>query len=251
MDPSEATPGPTPVPPRAVDGWVARVESVLLSALDHEPDPARRATAALLARATDAQLSRRGDDPAARHAATLARALADGEPLHPRAMALTEAAGAVHAALEREAPPAAVRPDLTLAPPATGPAGAPATADDVLLVEDDVVVAHLVRHTLEGMGLTVRTETDGALAVTRLTTPGVPVPAVVLLDWELPGMDGLTVLRRLREAGTLERTRVIMLTSRSTEHDVLAAIRGGAVDHVPKPFSVPVLVERVRRVLAG
>lgn len=120
---------------------------------------------------------------------------------------------------------------------------------DVLLVEDDRLVARVVEHTLAGQGLRVEVERDGAAAAERLTGRDRPWPRVVLLDWELPGLDGPAVLRRMREAGTLEATRVIMLTGRSTEEDVLAVMRAGAIDHVPKPFSVPVLVERVRRAL--
>lgn len=250
MRPSEASPGHRSVPARPVDGWVARVESVLLTALDHEPGDAERATGALGARAAEAQLAAAGHHEAAAHAGSVAAALGDRAPLHPRAMALTQAAGAVHLALATPAPDAAPVRALRLAPDPT-PAPISAPACDVFLVEDDAVVAHLVRHTLEGMGLTVQSETDGGRALALLTAPDRALPSVVLLDWELPGMDGPAVLRHLREAGALDRTRVIMLTSRSTEHDVLAAIRGGAVDHVPKPFSVPVLVERVRRVLAG
>lgn len=124
-----------------------------------------------------------------------------------------------------------------------------ATSLDVLLVEDDRLIARVVEHTLAGQGLRVEVEHDGAAAAARLTGRGRPWPRVVLLDWELPGLDGPAVLRRMREAGTLEATRVIMLTGRSTEDDVLAVMRAGAIDHVPKPFSVPVLVERVRRAL--
>lgn len=122
---------------------------------------------------------------------------------------------------------------------------------DVLLVEDSTVSAALVQHALGGLGLRVETIDDGAKAVARLADPAQPVPPVVLLDWELPGTDGPGVLRRMADAGTLPRTQVIMLTGRSSEAEVLAAMRAGASDHVAKPFSIPVLVERVRRALNG
>ena len=72
---------------------------------------------------------------------------------------------------------------------------------------------------------------------------------MLLLDWDLPGLDGLRVLRALRERGVLERTQVIMLTARGAEREVLEALHAGAVDHVTKPFSVPVLMQRVRRAM--
>ncbi len=122
---------------------------------------------------------------------------------------------------------------------------------DVLLVEDSTVSAALVQHALGGLGLRVEHLEDGAEAALRLADPEAPMPRVVLLDWELPGMDGPGVLRRMAAAGTLSRTRVVMLTGRSGEDEVLAAMRAGASDHVAKPFSIAVLVERVRRALAG
>jgi DNA-binding response OmpR family regulator len=65
----------------------------------------------------------------------------------------------------------------------------------------------------------------------------------------LPGLDGLSVLRKLAEAGVLRSTRVIMLTLRSSDAEVLEALELGAFDHVAKPFSVPVLLHRIARAL--
>jgi DNA-binding response OmpR family regulator len=72
---------------------------------------------------------------------------------------------------------------------------------------------------------------------------------VIVLDWDLPGLDGLRVLRSLADDGVLQRSRVIMLTARVSEQEVLLALNAGAVDHVSKPFSVPVLMQRVRRAM--
>ena len=65
----------------------------------------------------------------------------------------------------------------------------------------------------------------------------------------LPGLDGLSILRRLSGDGVLESTRVIMLTARAGEDETVRALELGAFDFVAKPFSVPVLVERLRRAL--
>ena len=65
----------------------------------------------------------------------------------------------------------------------------------------------------------------------------------------LPGLDGLGVLRRLSQNEGLRGTRVIMLTVRANELEVLKALELGAFDHVAKPFSVPVLMQRIRRAL--
>jgi DNA-binding response OmpR family regulator len=101
------------------------------------------------------------------------------------------------------------------------------------------------------MGLSSRRLAAGDEAIAALATDRPPLMAdLVLLDWDLPGADGLSVLRRLADTGVLERTRVIMLTARASETETLKALELGAIDYVPKPFSVPVLVERVRRALA-
>jgi diguanylate cyclase (GGDEF)-like protein len=121
---------------------------------------------------------------------------------------------------------------------------------DVALVEDDDVLAPLLVHALRTRGYNVRRIADGDEAARLL---GGPRPALraelVLLDWDLPGRDGLTVLRGLAEDGGLVGTKVMMLTFRASEREVLSSLELGAVDHVAKPFSVPVLMQRVRRLL--
>jgi DNA-binding response OmpR family regulator len=66
---------------------------------------------------------------------------------------------------------------------------------------------------------------------------------------DLPGLNGLGVLRRLAHDGVLQHTRVIMLTVRSAESEILEALELGACDHVAKPFSLPVLLQRIRHTL--
>ncbi|HUG42212.1 MAG TPA: response regulator, partial [Longimicrobiales bacterium] len=121
---------------------------------------------------------------------------------------------------------------------------------DVVLVEDDEALAALLLHTLAARDFSTRWIRDGMEAAQRLTgNPPELAARVVLLDIGLPGLDGFTVLQRLAEAGATERTRVVMLTARSGEAEVLRALELGAFDHVPKPFSVAELLHRVRRAL--
>ncbi|CCG02699.1 response regulator [Blastococcus saxobsidens] len=119
---------------------------------------------------------------------------------------------------------------------------------DVALVEDDEVIAALILHSLATRGYSTCWLRDGDEAAASLTGP--LSPRLVLLDWDLPGRNGLAVLAAMAEAGVLERTRTIMLTGRSTEEETLEALELGAIDHVAKPFSLPVLMQRVRRALA-
>lgn len=127
-----------------------------------------------------------------------------------------------------------------------------AACSDVVLVEDDPSVAGLVTHALRTRGHGVDVLDDGGEARRRLVGPDADLhPRVVLLDVDLPALNGLDLLAELRRHGVLDRTRVVMLTGRGGETDVVDALRSGAVDYVAKPFSLPELLERVRRALAG
>jgi diguanylate cyclase (GGDEF)-like protein len=136
------------------------------------------------------------------------------------------------------------------------PAGGPAAAAcvepvDVAVVEDDTVLGSLLLESLQSQGYAVTRIADGERAAAALGGPAPEIPArLILLDVELPGLDGLSILRRLRSEGTLRRAKVIMLTARSGEAEVIRALELGAHDHVAKPFSMPVLLHKVRLALA-
>jgi DNA-binding response OmpR family regulator len=121
---------------------------------------------------------------------------------------------------------------------------------DVLLVDDDEAVAGILLHALASRGYSTHWLQDGQEAAEALGEPNPSLRAkVVLLDIGLPSLDGLGLLRRIARDGVLRRTRVIMLTVRSSESEVLGSLELGAFDHVAKPFSIPVLMHRVRRAL--
>lgn len=119
---------------------------------------------------------------------------------------------------------------------------------DVVIVDDDEVLAELLVHSLETAGHVVRHLSDGIEAA-ELLGNGLLRARVVLLDVGLPGMDGFSLLRLLRDGGVLETTSVMMLTARAATSETLTALELGAVDHVSKPFSVPVLMERIDQLL--
>ena len=121
---------------------------------------------------------------------------------------------------------------------------------DVLLVEDDKVLAPLVLHALENRGYSATWYADGREALQALLA-GTWRPRVVLLDIDLPGQNGLSVLRALRDERLLTSMKVIMLTVRASEEEVLQTLNLGAFDHVAKPFSLPILLEKIRHGLAS
>lgn len=121
---------------------------------------------------------------------------------------------------------------------------------DVALVEDDHTLAGLLLHTLGTRGYQTEWFKDGEAAANALTGSRPDVQArVVLLDVGLPGTDGFDVLRRMVDSNVTQRTRVIMLTAHANENEVLTALELGAFDHVAKPFSAPVLLQRIRRAM--
>ncbi|MCA1656540.1 MAG: response regulator, partial [Actinobacteria bacterium] len=121
---------------------------------------------------------------------------------------------------------------------------------DVVIVEDDGPLAELLAQSLQTRGYAVSLIEDGEQALNRLGGPHPALAArVIILDWDLPGLKGIDVLRSLGAHGLLGRSRVIMLTARTSEREVLQALEAGAIDHVAKPFSVPVLMQRVRRAM--
>lgn len=113
---------------------------------------------------------------------------------------------------------------------------------DVLLVEDDVQVARLVGDVLRGRGHAVTTLADGASGLAAWATGRHPL---VVLDWGLPGMDGLELCRRLRASPNGESAQVLMLTSRTAPGDLEEALAAGVDDYLAKPFVLGLLETRL------
>jgi DNA-binding response OmpR family regulator len=122
--------------------------------------------------------------------------------------------------------------------------GSPPT---VLLVEDTGDLAQIVARELESSGYRVLRAADGKAA---LDLHARARPDLLVLDWMLPGLDGLEVLRRVRQApGPAAATPVLMLTARGEEADRVLGLEVGADDYLTKPFSVRELLARVRALL--
>ncbi len=117
------------------------------------------------------------------------------------------------------------------------------TMATIALVDDDRNILTSVSIALESEGYRVETYTDGASALDGLTTRR---PDLAIFDIKMPRMDGMELLRRLRQKSDLP---VIFLTSKDDEIDELFGLKMGADDFIKKPFSQRLLVERVRAVL--
>jgi DNA-binding response OmpR family regulator len=117
----------------------------------------------------------------------------------------------------------------------------------ILVVDDEIDLAQLIKHALErGRDAVVEVVTSGdaALASVRATPPD-----LVILDLNLPVIDGTDVCRRIRSQPSTAALPVIMLTARTAESDRVSGLDLGADDYITKPFSLRELAARVRAVL--
>ncbi len=113
----------------------------------------------------------------------------------------------------------------------------------ILIVEDEEAIRELIRINLAANGFACDEAEDGLQALARAKAAK---PDLILLDWMLPGLDGLGVLRRLKADPALAAVPVIMLTAKGEEGDIVLGLEMGAADYITKPFSNKVLVARIR-----
>jgi DNA-binding response OmpR family regulator len=119
------------------------------------------------------------------------------------------------------------------------------SADKLVVVEDEVHLAEVISENLELEGYSVEVVTDGLAALARLRRE--PVPALVLLDVMLPGMDGFTICDTLRKEG--RNVPILFLTARSGLDDRVRGLELGGDDFLGKPFDLRELMLRVRAIL--
>ncbi len=110
----------------------------------------------------------------------------------------------------------------------------------ILIIEDDPAILKVLQRGLAYEGYTVDVATDGR---TGLNLAHDHHPDLVILDWMLPGMDGLEVCRRLRLQGGLP---ILMLTAKDTIQDRVQGLDAGADDYIVKPFNLDELTARIR-----
>lgn len=120
------------------------------------------------------------------------------------------------------------------------------TAGRLLLVEDDDVIGEATQLNLERYDYEITWERDGLDAWRTFSgrEPGAEFQ-IVLCDVMLPGLDGISLCRRIREAGN---TPVVMISARSESIDIVSGLEAGADDYVTKPFDIQVLLARLRSV---
>jgi diguanylate cyclase (GGDEF)-like protein/PAS domain S-box-containing protein len=113
----------------------------------------------------------------------------------------------------------------------------------VLIAEDDAVFRRVLEATLVKFGHEVVVAVDGDAALSMLGGAG--APPLAILDWMMPGLDGVEVCRRARRSPSAAQTYIILLTSKTEKEDVAAGLEAGADDYLTKPFSRVELCARI------
>lgn len=116
----------------------------------------------------------------------------------------------------------------------------------ILVCDDDPLLVDIVKFRLQSRGYNVEVAIDGVEALSQIATAR---PDAIVLDSMMPGMDGVQLLRRLREDPQARDIPVIMLSARKQEADVVSALELGSSDYMVKPFNPEELVARLTRLL--
>lgn len=117
----------------------------------------------------------------------------------------------------------------------------------ILAVDDSPTMRRIIVNTLKRAGYnTVIEATDGkdALAKAKIERPG-----FIITDWNMPEMDGLTFVTRLREDDQFKRLPILMVTTRSGRSDILDAMKAGATNYIVKPFTPNTLIDKIDQML--
>src|SRR3954453_14073935 len=120
---------------------------------------------------------------------------------------------------------------------------APAMSARIMIVEDEEPLMLLLRYNLESEGYEVETAARGDEAEIKLKES---LPDLLGLDWMVPGMSGIALGRRLRARPVTRRLPTNTLPGRGEESERVRGLGPGAADYIPKPFSVPELLARIR-----
>ena len=117
----------------------------------------------------------------------------------------------------------------------------------ILVVDDSPTMRRIIVNTLKraGYGRVIEAG-DGAEALGMLRGEGADF---VVTDWNMPGMDGLILANEIRRDVTLEKTPILMVTTRSVKDDIMEALQAGVNDYIIKPFSPKTMGEKIEKVL--
>src|SRR5215510_14654423 len=117
-----------------------------------------------------------------------------------------------------------------------------------LIVDDFSTMRRIVRNLLKELGYTIADEAeDGAVALQKLESMPTEYNFVVS-DWNMPNMDGLTLLQKIRSSPQLKHLPVLMITAEAKKENIIAAAQAGASGYIVKPFTAAVLAEKLVKI---
>lgn len=114
------------------------------------------------------------------------------------------------------------------------------------VIEDDKDIAHLIQYNLSREGFNVNISHSGEEGLKFIKAK---TPKLIILDWMLPGMDGLEVCKAIKCNSILSELSIIMLSAKGEESNIVAGLEEGADDYITKPFSPAVLIAKVKSTL--
>ncbi len=119
----------------------------------------------------------------------------------------------------------------------------------ILVVNDSPTMRRIIINTLNKMGYTETTEAScGRDALSAMKEDSFNL---VITDWSMPEMDGVTLTCTLRRSKEFSSIPILMVTTRSTEEDIMAAVKAGVNGYLVKPFTVDMLKEKIEQILSG
>jgi len=116
----------------------------------------------------------------------------------------------------------------------------------IILIEDEQDVAAIVKLHADNMGYQLHVEVDGINGLKAIERER---PDLVILDIMLPGLNGFDVVRKIKKSSELKKTPVIILSEKKEELDVVLGLELGAIDYITKPFSVKILMSKIKAIL--
>ncbi len=119
----------------------------------------------------------------------------------------------------------------------------------ILVVDDSATIRRIIKNTLERIGYTDVVEAENGIdALTKLKEGDI---SLVLTDWNMPEMDGITLVKSIRASDKFGTVPVIMVTTEAEKNEVIEALQLGVNDYIVKPFTPDILKEKIEKVMNG
>ncbi|AJQ26394.1 MULTISPECIES: response regulator [Pelosinus] len=114
----------------------------------------------------------------------------------------------------------------------------------ILSVDDSAIIRKIIRSGVEVLDYELVEAADGIEALTILERASEDI-ILILLDWNMPGMDGLVFLEKIKNTASLNHIPVMMVTTESEKENIIRAIQAGAINYLVKPFTIEELMKKV------